>query len=61
MMEEEMEEEVDEEMDVQCTSVNDGQRLESMALSSVAPPPITSMELPFLPFAPTAVYCVRAI
>ena len=42
-------------------TVNDGQRLESMALSSVAPPPITSMELPFLPFAPTAVYCVRAI
>ena len=30
-------------------SVNDGQRLESMALSSVAPPPITSMELPFAP------------
>ena len=46
---------------MQCTSVKDGQRLESMALSSVAPPPITSMELPFLPFAPTAVYCVRAI
>ena len=30
-------------------SVNDGQRLESMALSSVAPPPIFSMELPFAP------------
>ena len=30
-------------------ALNDGQRLESMALSSVAPPPITSMELPFAP------------